>query len=202
MTTRDSSCQEKSSQNRIRLTFYDPVMFSFFCIPLNQSSYYTDIKEEDLHRRSASHLTDNASHFDLERPSLAVIKQQQSVNQQSCFSLDLPSQSIVTTANQYQTSAMSLQRRKTEMVGSLVLPADMMSHDAATPEETQQVVHDVVEHLGQDLKQSVNLQKRKTEMYGTLIVDTPVEAPHSPPTMSPPSGGGDGRKIDVAALGH
>ena len=95
---------------------------------------------------------------------------------------------------------MPLQRKKTEMVGSLVLPADMMSHDAATPDGTQHAVQEAVEHFGQDLQHAVNLKKRQTEMYGTLIVDTmdTTATPHSPSTTSP-RGGGGGKKIDVVS---
>ena len=72
-----------------------------------------------------------------------------------------------------------------------------MNHDAATTDETQQIDHDVVEHLGQDLKHSVDLTKRHTEMYGTLIVDTLTESPHSPPTTSSSNRRDGRRRIDV-----
>ena len=85
------------------------------------------------------------------------------------------------------------------MVGSLVIPADMMSQEAATPQSTKDVVDSAaaaVEHFGEDLTRSVNLQKRKTEMYGTLIVDTMQDAttknknntPNSPSSSSPGKG--------------
>ena len=74
------------------------------------------------------------------------------------------------------------------MVGSLVVPVEMMSEQAATPKATRDVVNNAVEHFGEDLKRSVNLQKRKTEMYGTLIVDTMENATSSPPPTSPQEG--------------
>eukprot|EP00977_Amphora_coffeiformis_P008353 scaffold1891_cov178-Amphora_coffeaeformis.AAC.6 len=96
-------------------------------------------------------------------------------------------------------------RRKTEMVGSLVVDADMMSQEAATPTSTKQAFQETaeaVEHFGEDIKRSVNLQKRNTEMYGTLIVDTGTVENHSsatgsgsPSPPSPGTGGGSlGRK--------
>lgn len=83
----------------------------------------------------------------------------------------------------------NVQKRKTEMVGSLVVPTDMMSREsAATPQSSRNVVSSAVEHFGEDLKRSVNLQKRKTEMYGTLIVnamDDATSTSNSPGTSSP-----------------
>ena len=78
-----------------------------------------------------------------------------------------------------------LSRRKTEMVGSLVVPTDMMVKEAGTPQSTRDVVNHAVEHFGEDLKRSVNLQKRKTEMYGTLIVNAMDESTSG--TSNPPS---------------
>ena len=89
----------------------------------------------------------------------------------------------------------NIQRRKTEMVGSLVVDADMMSQEAATPESTKKIIQDtaeVVEHLGEDVKRSVNLQKRKTEMYGTLIVDADTMEHSAPPATPKSPSDGDG----------
>lgn len=81
-----------------------------------------------------------------------------------------------------------LSRHKTEMVGSLVVPTDMMVKGAGTPQSTREVVNHAVEHFGEDLKRSVNLQKRKTEMYGTLIVNAMDESTSG--TSNPPSSPG------------
>lgn len=59
------------------------------------------------------------------------------------------------------------------MVGSLLVPADMMSVEAASPPATKNTV-----------------QKRSTKMVGTLVVDSETspekpEAPNSPTTTSP-----------------
>jgi hypothetical protein len=88
---------------------------------------------------------------------------------------------------------MSLQRKKTEMVGSLILPAEDVIKEAGSPESSKDVVKMAMEtakHLEEDLKKSCNLAHRKTEMYGTLIVDArddAVTGPPSPPGPKKPS---------------
>ena len=95
---------------------------------------------------------------------------------------------------------MSVQRHKTEMVGTLVLPVECLAKQAAADEEFPaplspsmtkdlwlHTTAEAVQHLGQEMHQSVvKLQTRKTEMYGTLIIiDTLVG--DQPPTTSSPS---------------
>jgi hypothetical protein len=79
---------------------------------------------------------------------------------------------------------MSLQRKKTEMVGSLVLPAEDVIKEAGSPASSKDVVKMATEtarHFEEDLKKSCNLVHRKTEMYGTLIVDARDDAVTGPP---------------------
>lgn len=66
---------------------------------------------------------------------------------------------------------MNLQRKKTEMVGTLVVPTDLMTQEAATSSSTADAVHEAMEHFSQDVQRSVNLKNHKTEMCGTLMVD-------------------------------
>lgn len=71
------------------------------------------------------------------------------------------------------------QRKKAEMVGSLLLSAEQMSHHAASSPSTQEAWHQVMDHpWGQDFKDSVfHSLNTKSEMYGTLLVNT-TDQPH------------------------
>ena len=93
----------------------------------------------------------------------------------------------------------NLQRRKTQMVGTLVVPNETMTktshHEPTAPASPTRsnVVRDAMEHFGQDLQRSVNLQKRKTEMYGTLIVNAMDESTNSGSFHNSPSTSSPGR---------
>ena len=75
----------------------------------------------------------------------------------------------------------TIQRRKTEMVGSLVVPVHVMArHKEDTAAPIRSSSSTTKSTLVDDLKQSVNLRRRHTEMVGTLIVDAATTPPTTP----------------------
>ena len=85
--------------------------------------------------------------------------------------------STKTTNNSHTFIMPLLQCKKTEMVGSFLVSAEQMSHQAASSPSTQEAWHQVMDHhWGQDVKGTVvHSLTTKSEMYGTLLVNTTVQ---------------------------